>query len=135
MAEVLGTVASIIAVVQVAGQTAILGYGYISGVKRAPEDIRKFLDELESLSKVLTALGDIVKENPGSVALKQLDASLQECLSEMSGLQAKMEPKEWWRKKLARYKWPLRGKETAEYTARIERHKSSFSLALNTEQL
>lgn len=135
MADVVGLVASIIAVVELAGKAAAASYGYIGGVKRAPEEIKKFYDELNSLANVLATLKDCVTANPRSIPLQALGASLQECISEMQVLEAKLKPKIGWRRKLARYKWPLKVKETGEYTARIERHKTLFTLALNTDQL
>jgi hypothetical protein len=49
MAEAVGYTASIIAIVQLAGKIASLGYGYIDGVSQARKDITDLFDELESL--------------------------------------------------------------------------------------
>lgn len=135
MAEVVGLVASIIGISQLAAKVTSLGYGYVGGVKRAPEDIQNFMKELGSLTRVLTTLEGCAKTHPGSPALEEIENPLQECLQEMEKLVTKMQPKGWWKKKVARFKWPLKETETAEYIGRLERHKSFFIIALNADQL
>lgn len=136
MAEVVGLAASIIGVIQLTGQLAGIGYGYIGGVKRAPKDLRDLVRELSSLIDVLTALQDYVEENPQSPALRMLgkkDGPLQGCTEELEALKSNINPKDG--QKLGvreRLKWPLKDTETAQHIVRIERHKSSLSITLNT---
>lgn len=137
MADGLGLAASIIAVIQLTTGVASLSYEYIGKATRAPEDISKLMDELKSLLEVLTVLQLAVQANPRSTVLQGLDDPLQKCMEEMIKLRIKLEPKKglrWWEAVLVRLKWPFEEKETSELILRIERLKSLFSLALNTNQ-
>lgn len=140
MAEVFGVVAGIFALSQLAAKVTFLSHEYIKGVKGAPDDVRKFMDELNSLIKVLNALQGVANTNPGSTALKELsdrDGPLRGCIQELENLLLKLERKEvkFSRKILERVKWPLKKKETLEFVSRIERHKSLLILALNVDQM
>lgn len=133
MAEAIGLAASLIGIIQLAGLTASISYGYISGVKRAPQDLRDLTDELQALSNVIVTLKIHTDENseiPGSV-LHMLEKPLEACARELEELLEKLKMKGI----IDRLKWPLREKETAQWVERIERHKTFFMFALNTDQM
>lgn len=56
MADLLSFVASILGITQLAAKLTCLGYGYISGVKWAPDDLMDLMNELLALSRVLSIL-------------------------------------------------------------------------------
>lgn len=140
MAETLGIIASIIAVIDLTGKTTSLTREYVNGVKRAPDNLRKLLDELTSLAEVFSALQVCANASPtgGLTELgifKDKDGPLQECILELEKLLLRLESKERWRRVVTRLKWPLRERETVEFVLRIERHKSLFGLAIDADQL
>lgn len=61
MADGLSLTASIIAVIQLTAQAAVLDYDYTKGVVEALSDISKLMNELKSFSGVLTILQDSVQ--------------------------------------------------------------------------
>lgn len=133
MADGLSLAASIIAVIDITAKVVSGSYGYISSVVRAPDDLKKLVNELQSFTTVLITLQICAHDNPGSAALQQLDNPLLECMLEMKKFQAKLASNKdkWW----ARLKWSFGEKETLDFTSRIERLKSSFNVAINAEQL
>lgn len=60
MTELVGLVASILGAIQLTAQVAQLTYGYISGVKRASEDMETLANELRTLGKILGTLKDYI---------------------------------------------------------------------------
>lgn len=138
MAEVLGIVSSLVGIIQLAGQLAILTQGYIGGVKRASQDITGLLNELESFGKVLCALKDYIETKPESAALLELDGPdgpLRGCARELEMLQAKLIPREGLKGMFDSLKWPLKEAETQGYILQFERHKSLFTLALSVDHM
>lgn len=126
----LSIAASIIAVLQITTQVASLSYKYLSGVKRAPEELPKLAHELKSIITVLATL-QVCAQDHESAALRELEDPLRSCLTEMVALQTKLSPRKGW---LARLKWPFEEKETLEVILRIERLKGLFTLAMNSDQ-
>lgn len=136
--EAIGLTASIIAVVQLAGKVTALGYGYIGGVKRASKDLQELARELSSLSLVLISLQKHMETNPQSATLQTLsakDGPLDECISELTKLQSKLEPKDGFQGVISNLKWPLKEAETLQHISRIERQKSLFTFALTADHL
>lgn len=138
MAEIIGLVSSLVGIIQIAGQVAILTHGYIGGVKRASQDISSLIDELGSLSKVLGALKDYIETKPKSLALLKLngpDGPIRGCVCELEMLRAKLAPRDGFKGLLDSLKWPLKEAETQAYVAQFERHKTLFTLALSVDHM
>lgn len=136
MAEVVGLVASIIALTKLSAKVSSLTYAYITGVKRAPEELKRLSNELKSLTAVLNSLQAHTQEYSESIALQLLGDPLQQCLEELTKLQSGLEPEtRWLRKTLSRLKRPFGLRETLEYISQVERFKTLFILALNADQL
>ncbi|RPB11599.1 hypothetical protein P167DRAFT_209331 [Morchella conica CCBAS932] len=139
--EGLGIAASIIGVIQLTGKVSSLGYGYISKVGQAQQEIESFLKELASLEKFLELIDSYVKAGTAtSDALQALDEPLRTCMRELKNLELKLKPKKkpsWFRKKmgLTSLMWPLKEKEVTEIIIRIERNKTSFLLALSLDNI
>lgn len=107
-----------------------MGYAYISGVKRAS-------DELSSLGKILNTLRKYADLNPHSEALETLNTQggpLQTCTEDLQKLALKLEPGEGLRGIVVSLKWPFREKEILQQIGRIGRHKNLFMFALNVDQ-
>lgn len=138
MAETLGIVASIIAVVQLTGKLTSISYGYIGGVKRAGKDLGELLRELGALSGVFIALQHYIDANPQSAPLQRLNdpnGPLRECTKELEELILKLEPRDGWKGVADNLRWPLKEKDTSQYISRLERHKSLFILALQMDHV
>lgn len=56
MTELVGLVASILSVIQLTGQAAVLCRGYVGGVKRSSQDMAQLIDDLKLLGGVLSVL-------------------------------------------------------------------------------
>lgn len=138
MAEGLGVVASIIAIIQLTAKVTSLGYDYIGGAKRAPDELRGLVDELTSLGKVLAILEKHADKNRQWTALETLndhDGPIRRCGLDLRRLQLKLDPGDGLRGMMNNLKWPFKEKETLQEISRIERHKTLFMFALNTDQM
>ncbi|KAI5840036.1 ankyrin repeat-containing domain protein [Morchella snyderi] len=144
MAEVaiVGLTASILGIIHATTKVASLSYSYISGVKRAPDELRKLADELKSLTTVLTILSICVNDH--GPALLKIQDPLQSCLSELLIIQAKLEsssikasPGRWWpwNISISRLQWPCEEQETLNYVSKIERFKSLVILTMTADQV
>lgn len=138
--EPLSAAASIIALIQVAGKLAFLGGKYIQGVKHASKDIDELIRELNSFKQVLVALKEHAeKVSQKSVVLQGLNGQIQECTQQLESLGTELERGMSTQKGLQKIfrslKWPFKGPETAQIIERIERHKSSFTVALSADNL
>lgn len=138
MAEVLGIVGSIIAIIQLTGKVASLGYDYVYEVRWGSKDLGELLKELGSLTNVLITLKDYADANLQSLALQRLndaDGPIRGCTLDLKRLQAKLEPKTGYKRKIDRLTWPFKENEIAQHMLRIERHKSLFTLAITLDQM
>ncbi|KAH0603796.1 uncharacterized protein H6S33_007455 [Morchella sextelata] len=141
MADPLSFVASILAITQLAAKLTCLGYGYVSAVKRAPDDLMDLMNELLALSRVLSILQVYAdsSSNAADSALYQLNGAnnspLQVCSQALEKLLIRMEPKDGFKGFISNMKWPLEEKETTQHIARIERHKTLFMFALQADQI
>lgn len=139
--EVLGAAASVIVVIQLAGAVSTLCYGYIVKVKRSQKESQLLVEELNSLSKVLSALKEYTDKDPQSTAVLQMlndpGGPLPSCLSELEKLKTKFgSARKSFRRKITRsLKWPLEEEETFETISRIERQKTLFNIALNHDHM
>ncbi|RPB12820.1 hypothetical protein P167DRAFT_145540 [Morchella conica CCBAS932] len=131
MADGLGLAASIIAVLQITTSVASLSYQYLNSAIRAPDSLRELTLEFQTLIEILSRL-KVCAQDPQAVTLRTVKNSLHVCHKEMLGLQEKLKPRKSF---LGRLRWPLDEKDIQGYLGRIERFKSSFSLALEIEQL
>lgn len=139
----LSTAASIIAVIQIAGQVIDLCHTYYSEVKDARTDIERLRGEMTSLQDVLSKLRDLAKA-PGSTdlsifsLLNQPDGPVQRCLTDSIALVAKLNPGQGKGKMrqfgLRALKWPFSSKEIDKAITSIGRHKATFNLALAADQ-
>lgn len=130
MADPLSTTASLIAILQ----ATVISFNYIQGVRHATSDRIELKSELESLTGILTAVHSHASANPDSTILRTFDPTLRECLSDITKLHAKLMPKGLLRRGMSRLRWPLKDKEISQHMDKIERLKSSISLAMDLDR-
>jgi hypothetical protein len=141
MAEVIGLVSGIVALIQLAGKLTSISYSYACGVKRASKDLGDLIDELGSLSKVLLSLRshlERVKTTSSISALQGLndaDGPLKVCGRELEELISQVEPRNGWKGMVDSIKWPLKEKDTLQLISRIERHKGLIMFSLAADQM
>lgn len=137
MAEAIGFAASIIGVIQLAGQVASLSWGYIGGVRGASKNIRDLASEISGLSSVLALVLDHADKNSGkSTALGMLNGEkgpIQKCTEELEKLQVKLKLRDGVRGAFDSLTWPLKESETLQCISRIQRLKGLFNLALTAD--
>jgi hypothetical protein len=138
----LSAAASVIAVIQITAQVFDLCRAYYLNVKDARKDIQRLRNEVSSFQDILVGVVDLANE-PLSSPLKTLglvnekDGPLDQCRLELTALLAKLDPGKGASKvKLAlqSLKWPFHSKEIDHVLVAIGRYKSSFVLALSTDQ-
>ena len=138
----LSAATSVIAVVQISGQVFGLCWEYYSEVKDAKEDIKRLRDEVKSLQDVVTKVADLVDAPTAKPSvmdlLSQPDGPVQQCLTELIKLAAKLNPGQgkdtMKRFGLRALKWPFSSKDVDKAITTIERHKATFNLALTADQ-
>ncbi|KAL8817830.1 MAG: hypothetical protein Q9191_008069 [Dirinaria sp. TL-2023a] len=140
--EALGSVSSIIAVVQVAGSVAKLCGGYIADVKDARKDIERLQQKAMTLSDVLQRLqrmvevDDETKPQP-SILSDNVRKSVDRCLQDLKKLQEKLQPKTG-HKTMSRIglralKWPLSKSSVNEEVRLMEGYLVIFNTALQLD--
>lgn len=135
----LSAAASVIAVIQISGQVFDLCRTYYSEVRDARTDIQRLCDEVTSLQNVLTNVAHMTSAKlPTLGLLNQPDGPVQQCLTELIALAAKLYPGQGKDKMrqfgLRALKWPFSSKDIEKVITAIGRHKTTFSLALAADQ-
>ncbi|CZR54758.1 uncharacterized protein PAC_04642 [Phialocephala subalpina] len=135
------TAASVIAVIQISSQIFDFCRTYYLNVKDARNDIQRLRNEITSLQDVLVSVVDLANaRNSTSMHTLDLvnkeDGPLKQCQLELTALAARLSPDDTSKLKLAlrTMKWPLSSKEVDRTLVAIGRYKSSFILALTTDQ-
>lgn len=133
--------ASVIAVVQISAQIFDFCRIYYLNVKDARNDIQRLRNEIASLQDVLVSVVDLANVR-SSTSMHTLDlvnkedGPLKQCQLELTALAARLSLDESSKLKLGlrTMKWPLSSKEVDRTLVAIGRYKSSFILALTTDQ-
>ena len=134
----LSGVASVIAVIQIAGAVIELCYEYRHGVKHASKNNTRLLNEVRAIRTVLEGLDAVlVEEQPGETArlatLEQVmkgQGLLGQCYEELQELRKMLEPKHGLRAVGQIMKWPLTEKDVEKTLLRLQRLNTMFGLAL-----
>ena len=150
------TVATI-ALLQTATSVVQICYAYRTGLKDAPKDVARLTEEVTSLRSVLESLvklsemAEITDTSDGVdasaqsrlLALKLLhkpDGPLDQCTAELEALNEKLTaPITGWKttsfgKAVRKLKWPMTEQDITSTLTNIERLKTTFNLALATDQ-
>ena len=134
--EALGSVSSVIAVVQIAGSVAKLCGGYIADVKDARQDIERLQQKAAILRDVLQRLAE---ENDGTKLHPRLLSdnvlkSVNQCSQDLRRLQEKLQPKTrhktMSRVGLRALHWPLSKYSVNQEVKMIEGYLAIFNVAL-----
>lgn len=145
MAEVLGIVSSVIAIIQLTASVTNLCFGYMSTVKGASKDVADLMNELYALRGVFEYLNIHLKsttqvQNPSpnnsresTIQLLDLpNGPLKRCYNLLRELETELTD----RPRLGRHLiWPFREKEILKYIARLERDKSLFGLVMHGDHM
>ena len=139
--EVLGSVSSVIAVVQIAGSVAKLCGGYIADVKDARHDIERLQQKAATLRDVLQRMAeanDRTNSKPPNLSGNVLK-SVDQCSQDLGRLQEKLQPKTrhktMSRVGLRALKWPLSKSSVNEEVGIIEGYLAVFNAALQLDHM
>lgn len=142
--EALGSVASVIAVLDLSAKVASLCFQYSKTVKAAKSDIERLQGELDRLKTVLEGARQLL-ESPNGARLQtshQLHNALRGCSSKLTELETKLEKKVTTgntRKVMSRFgirslKWPLESKSVDGVVTSLARCRDTLSAALIIDQ-
>jgi len=150
MAEALALSASIVAVVQIAGQVANICKAYIEGMANYPKDLRVILIETSSLKVLLENLTFLVENDDNSATLlsslggengpiggcRQATLELENLFpSEQLQTYRQGGRRNRARLSLAVLAWPFREQQARALLGQLVQHKTSISLAVSAESL
>ena len=128
--EVLGAVASSVALAEVAGKLLKTLHWYASSVKDAKADILRVESELH----VLKDLFERMHVAERSVTLSPLRTTIEQCHLELQELTSRLEvsaPKKskmsMLRLKSPSLKWPFKSQDITRIVQRLERHKTTIT--------
>ena len=133
--------ASIVALIDTSLKVVFLCAEYYSNVKNAKKDVDRFSLEVKAFINVLHNLEKLARNPVGATRLcasRSLNNDIERCLLDLERLQKKLDPGKR-QKAMSRYgiralKWPFESKELEKDIGELERYKSTFNLALNTDQ-
>jgi NACHT domain len=136
MAEIVGLVASIFAVIQIADRVTTLGYEFYGKVKGPRREVMEMIATVSALKTILELLHRfvVVDENalrlPLFQSLCQPEGPLKECEEMLDDIESRIRLKREHSGKLKSITWPWQWEEMAKKLKTIERHKQTFTLAL-----
>lgn len=136
----LSSVASVIAVIQLAGSLVTICGGYIQKVKHARDDITTLKSAIESLRQILQDLLHFLEDsnNKRLPTSPRLASDVTNCLSDIRALNEKLESRMGKRSMrkcgFRAWRWPLERAEVNGEVQKFERYKSSFLLSLQVDQ-
>ncbi|RPB26719.1 hypothetical protein L211DRAFT_781050, partial [Terfezia boudieri ATCC MYA-4762] len=134
--DVLGTAASVIAVVQLSGQILTLCQKYYDDVKEAKTDMENLRNEITSIQAVLQRAQELAEGTDKLATSKALIRCLK---AELVELVKMLDPGK--RKKAMRtiglraLKWPFTKADIEKTLRSLERHKTTLITALDTDQI
>lgn len=139
MAEPLSLVASLIAIVQISGSVISCCYEYRKGVKNAPKDLLRMINEVAALRNIVERLITLVDDEEMAdheylstlADIVSADGPLELCQHDLENLKVKLEPPvNTWKALGRRLTWPLQEKDVTKTLASIYRTKNLLETAL-----
>jgi hypothetical protein len=136
MAEIVALVASIIAVVQIADRVTTLGYEFYGKVKGASREVMEMIATVSALKTILELLHRFVQVDENAARLPlfqslcQPEGPLKECKEMLEDIESRIRLKREHSGKLKSITWPWQWEEMAKKLKTIERHKQTFTFAL-----
>ena len=140
MAEALGLVANVIAVVELSAKVASLCFEYYTNVKNARDDIARLRREADGL-KVILKLVQSLLNGPNSAKLEAswtLRNGVDDCFSRLADLETRLEfgrrHQVMRRFGVRALKWPFKDEEMEGIMKDLGRCKNMISLGLQVDQ-
>jgi hypothetical protein len=138
----LSITASIIAVIQLTGSVISAAYNYRNGVRNAPEDAVRIIEDLTELSQILEKLLKLIEKDrsTGSTQLTSVntligsDGPLETCRKSLTELKSKLQPENGWRAVRKALTWPLKQDYIRQTLDEIAKAKATIDLALSVDQ-
>lgn len=144
MAETFSLAVNVITLVDIAARILAVGSPYISSARGHAAQVRLLVQEIHTMSGVLTAVATMLQNNndPTTDSAKLVAlivGPLQECTTQLSDLHSllvkQVSGRNKWIRMGRQLKWPMKEKETIALIERIGRLQRSMSLALHAEDL
>ena len=139
MADPLSLVASLIAFVQISGSVISCCYEYRKGVKNAPKDLLKVINEVTGLRNVVERLITLIDDDKMAshkylstlADIASAKGPLEFCQQDLGSLRVKLEPPvNEWKALGKRLTWPLQEKDATKILTSVYRAKSLLETAL-----
>ena len=139
----LSVTASIIAVIQLTGSVVSAVYNYRTGVKNAPEDAAKIIEDLTGLSHILERLLQLIEKDRHTKitrlasleGLIKAGGPLESCQKTLEHLNAKLRPEKGWRAVKQSLTWPLKKDDIKRALDEIATAKQTLGLALTVDHM
>ncbi|KAB8293705.1 hypothetical protein EYC80_009191 [Monilinia laxa] len=140
MAEALGIVSSVIAVIDLSVKVTLRCSEYYTNVKNARDDIGRLQNEAQGLKAILERVCSICDGTNG-VRLQDpqgLRKGVEDCQKQLAQLEAKLEPRGI-NKLMSHFgkralKWPFKSKEVDSLIKKLENCKANISFSLQVDQ-
>ncbi|KAK2122159.1 hypothetical protein NOF04DRAFT_1337457 [Fusarium oxysporum II5] len=141
MAEALGVVSSVIAVVDLSAKVLSLCLQYSRDVKNAKDDIERLRREVADFGAITKRVQHLVERRRGQdlEASRQLDSAIKDGHSRLEELAQKLKPSK--RKKamsrlgIRALRWPFEGKDIEGTIQHLARCRGNILFALNLDQI
>ncbi|KAF8244838.1 hypothetical protein K440DRAFT_604587, partial [Wilcoxina mikolae CBS 423.85] len=135
-----------ITIVEIASQVISAAAAYGKDVQGLPDEVQILISEISLLSGVLNQLDSLLRNAAdgesvllATLGTDMLKPAMDECQKQLEMLHSFLEKGRRRRTRIRnlgrRLKWPMKGQETRDWVARMERFKGSFSLALQSGNL
>ena len=136
----LSVAANLVAVIQLSARVFSLCQEYYIGVKQSRDEIQRLSNEVLAIHEILEKISDLL-DGPDAakfatlVLLDKKNGPAQQCAAQLKDIQTQLDPHEGMRKLGWRaLKWPLKSDNVNRMVLALERYKSTFTLALTTDQ-
>lgn len=134
--EVVGAAAGVLALIEASLKVSSLCAEYYSHVKNAKKEVGRFNQEVKAFINVLQDLDKLVQNPRAARLFASLDKNIKSCSLHLQHLQKKLEPgkNRMALRRIRALKWPFESKELEKEIGELERYKSTFNVALGTNQ-
>ncbi|KAF3935235.1 hypothetical protein ABW19_dt0201999 [Dactylella cylindrospora] len=136
--EVVGGVASVIAIIQLTGQIAKICKGYISDVKDAESDQDAIITQVENIGELLEEVDSLIKgpHKEKFIASENLQGTLTKCRKFLLDLEKNLKPtaRSRFMKHLKALKWPMKKSEVERLMGNLKGLEDSIRFAIQLDQ-
>ena len=137
----LSVAANLVSIVQLSAQVFSLCQEYYIGVKQSRDEIQRLSNEVLAIHEILEQISDLLDGTDAAkfatlALLNKKNGPAQQCAAQLQQIKTQLDPHEGMRKLGRRaLKWPLKSDKVNKMVLALERYKSSFTLALTTDQV